>query len=81
MAIPKQVPLPKLLLLKSWEYVEDVDQLSLNHLFGEVADMMTYVRTLKEEMRKLNGKIKALTNIDSPVPDETVKNVTANRKR
>jgi hypothetical protein len=68
-AIPKMIPLPRVLLYKHWEYAEDVEELSMVHLYGEVGDMVLYLRTLKEEIRKLNGTIKSLTMLDSlPVP-------------
>ncbi len=64
-AIPKMIPLPRVLLYKHWEYAEDIEELSILHLYGEVGDMMAYLRTLKEEIRKLNGAIKTLTTMEA----------------
>lgn len=58
----KMTQLPKLLIYKKWEYVEDIEELSIVHLYGEVGDMMKYIKSLKGEIRKLNTSIRTLTN-------------------
>ena len=51
---------PKLLLYKPWEYAEDSEELGVQQVFGEVGDIMKYVRTLRGEVRKLHATIRAL---------------------
>lgn len=55
------VPLPKQLHYKRWEYLEDVEEIAMGQLYGEVGSMMHYLRSLKGEIRKLNGTIRALS--------------------
>lgn len=58
------VPLPRMMLIPPWEYREDVDDLAMMHMYGEVGNMMKYLRSLRGEIRKLNGTIRALTMTD-----------------
>jgi hypothetical protein len=56
------VPLPKLFFHPLWEFQEDMEELSMNHLYLEVNEMMKYVKTLKTEIRKLHGTMKATSS-------------------
>lgn len=60
----RMVPLPRLLRIHPWEYHEEVDELAMMHMYGEVGNMMKYLRSLRGEIRKLNGTIRALTMTD-----------------
>jgi hypothetical protein len=53
------VPLPRLFFVRPWEYQDDMEELSMTHLYLEVNEMMKYVRTLKGEIRKLHTQMKA----------------------
>lgn len=59
--LPAMVPLPRLQRWLAWEYREDVSEVALNAMYGEVGSMMKYLRSLKGEIRKLNGTIRALS--------------------
>lgn len=60
----RMVPLPRLTNVPVWEYHEDVDEMAMMHMYGEVGNMMKYLRSLRGEIRKLNGTIRALTMTD-----------------
>lgn len=60
----KLVPLPRITQVPAWEYRENVDDLAMMHMYGEVGNMMKYLRSLRGEIRKLNGTIRALTMTD-----------------
>jgi hypothetical protein len=59
--VPQGIPsLPKMLKFQPWEYTEDIDEFSMITMYGEVGNMMKYLRNMKDEIRKLNGTIRAL---------------------
>jgi hypothetical protein len=55
------VPVPRLFFVPPWEYREEVESLSTSHLYLEVNEMMKYVRSLKNEIRKLHTQMKSLS--------------------
>lgn len=56
----EKVPPPRILTYKPWEYAESTEELGVAQVFGEVGDVMKYVRTLRGEVRKLHATIRAL---------------------
>jgi hypothetical protein len=55
------VPVPRLFFVPFWEYREEVESLSTSHLYLEVNEMMKYVRSLKNEIRKLHTQMKSFS--------------------
>ncbi len=59
------VALPKLMKYSSWEYTEAMEELGLQCMYREVDDMMTYLKTLKREVDRLNSSLREVTNTHS----------------
>jgi hypothetical protein len=54
------LPPPQRVHLETWEYVESVEELGLQLAFLEVYEAMKYVKTLRGDVRRLNGTISSL---------------------
>jgi hypothetical protein len=52
---------PRLKAYQSWEYTEDTEELGLAQVFSEVGDLMKYMRSLRGEVRKLHGTMRAVS--------------------
>jgi hypothetical protein len=70
-------PPPKVRLYQKWEYAEDTEELGLSQVFGEVGDVMTYVKTLRGEVRKLHATIRALQPSGTKTSGGTAATATA----
>eukprot|EP01038_Epipyxis_sp_PR26KG_P013241 gene13241-17747_t len=55
---------PKYILFNRWEYEESLEEIGLNNMFLEIFDISKYVKNLRNEVRKLNGTIKAITTLN-----------------
>mmetsp|Transcript_32355 Transcript_32355/g.54541 ORF Transcript_32355/g.54541 Transcript_32355/m.54541 type:complete len:832 (+) Transcript_32355:47-2542(+) len=74
---PRKPP-PRKLLYKPWEYVEDTEELGVQQVFGEVGDIMKYVKTLRGEVRKLHSTIRALHTVRANQAAANLNNSNAN---
>lgn len=57
----RMVPLPKLFKYHRWEYSEDIEEVGLQCMYGEVGDLMSYLKTLKGEVDRLQSSIRSLS--------------------
>ena len=54
---------PLLRAYRRWEYCEHVEDLGVKTLYDEVGDLMSYMRTIREEVRKLNTQFKSFVSV------------------
>ncbi|RYH23189.1 hypothetical protein EON65_18140 [archaeon] len=61
----KLLPPPRVYRHPRFEFADDIEEVGVGSLFSEVGSMMTYVRTLKQEVDRLNGTMRSLNRSQS----------------